>query len=80
MHIVSITIMGVSVFILTWNANGNTPRGDLAELLRRSPPPDVYAVGIQELEQEKASSSSYYSSFYYRKEKKEEVTKEQEWE
>jgi hypothetical protein len=62
--------MGFSVFTLTWNAEGNTPRGDLSDLLRRNPPPDVYAIGIQEME--KAERERYYTSSSKKAEKEHE--------
>ncbi len=71
--------MGFSVFVLTWNIDGKTPRGgELSELLRRNPSPDIYAIGLQELEdkEKERSYSSYYSS-RDRDDKKNE--KELEW-
>jgi len=70
--------MGFSVFVLTWNIDGKVPRGELRELLKRSPAPDIYAIGLQELESSEQASRSYYSSYSRGSEKKHE--KEQEWE
>jgi hypothetical protein len=47
-----IDLEGITVYIASWNVNGQSPGSIcLSEWLARTPePPDVYAIGFQELD------------------------------
>ncbi len=47
-----IDLQGITVFIASWNVNGQSPGSIcLREWLTRTPdPPDIYAIGFQELD------------------------------
>lgn len=47
-----IDLQGITVYIASWNVNGKSPGSIcLSEWLGRTPePPDIYAIGFQELD------------------------------
>ncbi len=47
-----IDLKGITIYVATWNVNGQSPGSiSLSEWLSRtSEPPDIYAIGFQELD------------------------------
>jgi len=61
--------MGISVLVASWNVNSSSPQERLDDLLLRNVSPEIYAIGLQELEHTR------YNKYANRK-----SDKEQEWE